>query len=181
VNGKRSVSDIFLVSLIRFDGGSCEFESLTGNAIYRRTYGPLDRPDSNSDSPTEGLQPPLRSRINLGIESTRGAICLKFISGSDCVRHADEFVIQLRDAGNPELLVERGTEVRVRARFDHIRNETQCVRFLVCIFMCNNRVLYVNIQASSFGAGPTMRHSRLGRRVLIPRSGLHNRINVGHG
>jgi len=26
-----------------------------------------------------------------------------------------------------------------------------------------------------------MRHLRLGRRVLIPRNGLHNRINVGHG
>jgi hypothetical protein len=31
--------------------------------------------------------------------------------------------MQLRDAGNPKLLIERRTEMRVRARLDHIRNE----------------------------------------------------------
>src|SRR6266446_2039161 len=48
------------------------------------------------------------------------------------------------------------------------------------MFMCNNRILYVNIQAPLWRV-PAMKHSRLGRRVLIPRNGLHNRINVGHG
>ena len=105
------------------DSVSCEFKSLTGNTIYRGTYETLDRPDSNADSQLEGLQAPSEIQNQPGDRVRTECYCLKFISGRDCVRKSDEFVIQLRDAGDSKLLVQRGTKVRVRARFDHIRNE----------------------------------------------------------
>src|SRR6266404_9354427 len=89
-------------------------------------------------------------------------------------------------SSNCAMLAIRSFSLREERRCECERDSTTSamrtpwVRFLVCIFMCNNRILYVNIQASLW-QDSIMRHLRLGWRVLIPRNGLHNRINVGHG
>jgi hypothetical protein len=105
------------------DGSSCEFESLTSDAIYGRAHGPLDLSDSNSDSQLERVQasPEVQNQLGNGIHASRCS--LKFISSSDCIRKANEFAAYLRDAGNSKFLVERRTEMSARARSDCIRDE----------------------------------------------------------